>query len=401
MQFFRHLALTVVASAGLLAESTVQTPQTTGPYPVGRTLLHWVDSGRADPLAQVEGARRELMVVVWYPAEAGRQVEAAPWMPAAFLEGEANELVRYRRRSPDPYTIEQAREAIRGIRSRAAENVRAARARAGHPVILFEPGAAINPVFYSSLCEDLASHGYVVVGVAPTGWVAAVAFPGGRVVPRSRKLSGDGDWITGTALPLWTADLRFAIDEIGKLNRDRKSIFYGRLDMGRCGAFGHSFGGAAAILAGLQDNRVRAVADLDGSLWGILDDTSFPKPLLAMLHDSSPQYERRFTDEKMLARQLRGIGELSSFYRRGTPGFRVTIEAARHMTFSDALVLAPWESGGRRTGGVAGDGQKTVEVIRGYVREFFGKFLRGERSALLDRAPGQYGIAELRSTTSP
>jgi len=39
-------------------------------------------------------------------------------------------------------------------------------------------------------------------------------------------------------------------------------------------------------------------------------------------------------------------------------------------------------------------------VIRGYIREFFAEFLSGQASSLLDRAPGEYGIAQLQSTVA-
>ena len=194
-------------------------------------------------------------------------------------------------------------------------------------MILFEPGYMINPAFYSSLCEDLASHGNVVAAIAPTGWIAGVTFPGGRVVARSRKLLDDAKWVRTMALPLWTGDFRFAIDKLGKLNRDRKSILYQHLDMNRIGAFGQSFGGTAAILAGSRDDRIRAVADLDGGAFGILDGKPLGKPLLVMLHDRSPQYESRT--------EGRGVEEMSLLYQKGSPGYRVTITASRHMTFSD------------------------------------------------------------------
>lgn len=398
-RLLKRFVLLAAATSGLVAQFRLQTPRPTGAAGVGRIVLHLVDSGRDDPVAEVEGASRELMVVIWYPAELGPQPVTAPWIPAAFLEGEAYELAQQSRQSPQPLSLQAAKEMLRGIGSRSAEGVRVAATPPALPVIIFEPGAVINPVFYSSLCEDLASHDNVVVGVAPTGWIAGVAFSNDRIVPRSTKLSEDPRWLKRTALPLWAGDLRFTIDQIAKLNRDRKSIFYKRLDTGRIGAAGHSFGGTAAILAGLQDDRVRAVVNLDGSPFGLLDDRSFPKPILSMMHDLSPQVERRFENEQRQERQTRGVEEMSSIYKKGSPGFRVTITAAHHMGFSDQAIFPPWEPGVRRVGAEPGDGETTMEVIRGYVREFFDEFLSGTASPLLDRAPGEYGIAELQSTS--
>ena len=88
-RLLHHFVLLAAASSGVVAQFKSQTPPLTGAHAVGRTLLHLVDSGRDDPVSEVEGANRELMVVVWYPAEAGKLAAAAsfaPWIPAAFLE---------------------------------------------------------------------------------------------------------------------------------------------------------------------------------------------------------------------------------------------------------------------------------------------------------------------------
>ena len=153
--------------------------------------------------------------------------------------------------------------------------------------------------------------------------------------PFSDKLSDDVGWTTRVELPLWAGDLRFMLDQIERLDRDPNSIFFQRLDLKKLGAFGHSFGGAASILAGLQDQRIRAVLNLDGSPFGVLSKTVLPKPLMVIKEDVSPKYWTAPSDEKEKALQAQVGEELSSLYLKGTPGYRVEITEAKHMTFSD------------------------------------------------------------------
>ena len=48
------------------------------------------------------------------------------------------------------------------------------------------------------------------------------------------------------SLRIWTADTRFVLDELEKMNPGkRKSMFAGKLDLKRIGVFGMSFGGSA------------------------------------------------------------------------------------------------------------------------------------------------------------
>jgi pimeloyl-ACP methyl ester carboxylesterase len=235
-----------------------------------------------------------------------------------------------------------------------------------------------------------------VFGIVPTGWVATT-FPDGRYVPASNKRSDDVDWITGTALPLWAGDLRSMLDQIEGLNENSNSVFFHRLDLNRVGAFGHSFGGTASILAGLQDPRIKAVLNLDGSPFGVLSKRVLPKPFMVVKHDISSRYAIVPPDKAGKARQAKVEEELSTVYLQGRPGYRVGVAEAQHMTFSDMAVLVAWADAGGRFGAEdASDGAKTLAVICDYIRTFFDRFLLGQSSPLIERQ-GKAGICVLDS----
>jgi dienelactone hydrolase len=337
------------------------------------------------------------MVIVWYPAETQDSPVHAPWMPERWATSEGLFLYNQRLDSANPLTVGQAQHAIREIVSSSLAEAPLARTESLQPVLLFAPGAGVNATFYSTFTEDLASHGYVVFGIVPTGWVATT-FPDGHTVPGANKRSDDLGWITGTALPLWADDLRFMLDQIEALDRNSNSIFFHRLDLSRVGAFGHSFGGAASISAGLQDPRIKAVLNLDGSPFGVLSNRVLPKPLMVIKHgvSSKPEVAPR---DKVGRAKAKVEEELSSVYLQGRPGYRLTVAGAQHMTFSDMGVLQTWADAGHRLGADdASDGAKTLAVICDYIRAFFDNFLRGEATPLLDR-PGKTGICVLDSNT--
>src|SRR5205085_1069739 len=372
------------------AHSALLTP--TGSYSVGRTFFHWTDPNRTDPV--VARTEREFMVIAWYPAEADTSEVHALWTPERWALSEAKLLYYYQRlNSPNPLTMGEALRAIHGTVSNSIAEAPPARTKNLWPLLLFSPGAGVNLAFYSTFAEDLASHGYAVFAIVPTGWVDTT-FPDGHRVPASGKLLDDD-----IALPLWASDLRFMLDQIERLDRDLNSIFFRRLDLSRVGAFGHSFGGAASILAGLQDQRIRAVINLDGSPFGVLSKSVLPKPLMVIKHATSPQYWTPPRDEKVRAMQAQVGEELSFVYLKGRPGYRVDITDVKHMTFSDMAVLPAWADRGRRFGeDNAADAETTLSLIRDYVRAFFDEFLLGSTSSLLDRAPGKYGISILSRT---
>ena len=373
--------------------SALLTP--TGSYSVGRTFFYWTDPNRTDPVAARGGTKREFTVIAWYPAEANNSEVHALWMPERWALGEAKLLYVGLIADPEKRAMAEALRAVHESVSSSIADAPPARTKNLWPWLLFSPGAGVNPAFYSTFTEDLASHGYAVFAIVPTGWVDTT-FPDGHRVPPSDKRSDDGRWI---ALPLWASDLRFMLDQIERLDRDPNSIFSERLDLSKVGAFGHSFGGAASILAGLQDRRIKAVLNLDGSPFGVLSKTVLRKPLMVIEHATSPQYWTPPRDAKDKAKQAQVGEELSSLYLKGRPGYRVEITDAKHMTFCDMAVQPAWADFGRRFGSDnAADAELTLSLIRDYVRAFFDKFLLGSASPLLDRAPGKYGISTLSRT---
>ena len=77
---------------------------------------------------------------------------------------------------------------------------------------------------YSTLAEDLASHGYVVVGFDAPYRTGRVVFPDGRVIGRTPEnnpelYSGEELERAGNKLlAAWTADIAFVLDRLERLN---------------------------------------------------------------------------------------------------------------------------------------------------------------------------------------
>src|SRR5450755_3638518 len=134
-------------------------------------------------------------------------------------------------------------------------------------------GASSQVCNYSTLAEDLASHGYVVVGFDAPYRTLSVAFPDGRVMRRTAENNPESceelpqaqqaDCVN-RELAAWTADSAFVLDRLEQLNKsDVSGKFTGRLDMTRVGMFGHSLGGATAAQFCHDDSRCKAGIDVD------------------------------------------------------------------------------------------------------------------------------------------
>jgi alpha-beta hydrolase superfamily lysophospholipase len=52
-----------------------------------------------------------------------------------------------------------------------------------YPVVLFSPGNGTNVEFYASIASEIASRGYIVIGINHPHDVAAVELSDGRIAP--------------------------------------------------------------------------------------------------------------------------------------------------------------------------------------------------------------------------
>ncbi len=135
--------------------TTLPTP--TGSFAVGRAMVRWRDAAHADTLAPVPGATRDLMVWIWYPAT--RQATAAPteaYLPAPWLAA----LVRYRGKLISRLLD---RDYAR-VHTHSLRHAEVSPRQPIYPVVIMRPGMSALTTEYTTLTEDLASHGYVVVG---------------------------------------------------------------------------------------------------------------------------------------------------------------------------------------------------------------------------------------------
>lgn len=263
-----------VGYAAIRAAQPVALPAPTGPYPVGRTILDWTDHTRTDPLAARPGVPRELSVWLWYPASPHPGAQPAPYTPGAWAGLHLGGL---------PGLGETGFDAVH---DHAVADVPVAVGR--FPVVVLEPGLGFAAPQYTSLAENLASHGYLVAGVTPTysanltilhGQTVSATDAGnppalGATNPHVGQAQLDGDRLVG----VWAADARFAAAQTAALDTDGR--FAGHVNATTTVYLGHSFGGAAAVEACRSDPHCSGAVDLDGTQYGPVVHLGLTKPMM-------------------------------------------------------------------------------------------------------------------------
>ena len=156
--------------------------------------------------------------------------------------------------------------ALEGIAGTATDAAPAAAGR--HPVILLSHGGGTTTAFHAAQAGDLASHGYVVVGIEHPGDAVGVDDGTGHILRPDPKADGTGN----RPYPTRVADVRFVLRHLAEI-RDA-----GTLDTGRIGAFGHSAGGSAIATAMLDESRIDAGAAFEGSVHGAMTRRDLRRP---------------------------------------------------------------------------------------------------------------------------
>jgi predicted dienelactone hydrolase len=388
LAFVGTMAIAGAAAYGYWRHNQVVTlPAPAGPYAVGRVESDWVDASRAETFGSDPNARRELVVWIWYPAASGATTAAAPYLPDSWR------LAMERVRGGLGVLVTQS---LAAVRDHAVADAPLAAARQPFPVIVMQPGLGPIAPDYTTLAEDLASRGYVVIASTPTYSANAVAFPDGRVVERT-----DAGTVPDSAPPdvaksmldrlagVWAADDRFVMDQAQKLNTtDPSGRFTGKLDLNAIGVMGHSFGGASAAQTCHLDDRCKAGADLDGWPYGDVIQNGLRQPFLFMWSvpaslqkDGLQQAER---DTQALVNHSTG------------KTYQLTVEDTRHFNFSDYAVLyEPLLKPMQMLGSI--DGRRGLKITTEYLAAFFDHTLRGAPATLLAGPSPEYPEVEFKA----
>jgi dienelactone hydrolase len=352
--------------------TSVTLPTPTGPLAVGRMVYDWTDDLTLDALAPVEGTKRELLVWVWYPAAAPATTRD-DYLPAA--------LRMVVERDRGTLNSKFLTRDLSKVHAHSLRNAEVSPQERSYSVVIMRAGSSLEVWNYSTLAEDLASHGYVVVGIDAPYRTFEVVFPDGRVMRRTAENNPElvsGDELTHRAnklLTVWTADIAFVLDRLDRLNAsDPSGRFTGRLDMTRVGVFGHSFGGAQAAQFCSQDSRCKAGIDIDGSLHGSVVQTGIHRPFM-FLGSGHGDFS---SDEEV--RQIQA--DMQSVYERlpADGRLRISIRGANHFTFTDdgALLKTNVMRGVfHLLGKLDIDGRRQLEVTAYCVHTFFDAYLKG------------------------
>ena len=367
------LALVAVScSISAQAGDAVSLPVPTGKFAVGTTAFTIVDASRADSLGKGQ-KYRSLTVQLWYPVSTHAGSARAPYLLERPLAGVLLDAQYY---GVDSATLQS------WSRLPTHAWLNAAPRPGSYPVLTLSHGLGTARANYTSLAEELASHGFVL---------AVIDHPhsGLAVRPDGVIVSADdlGDAVNDPAATRLrmadeAGDIAFVLDRMSARKLPaRAAAVSATIDWRRAGALGHSSGGLVAVEACNRNARLRACVDLDGGLvmpggQAMADFVvaGVTKPTLILrsqpIYSDEDHARRGRTREQWEASGKGGLAALDALARKSSGMLFIgRVAGTGHFSFSDGPFTMPTTI--TRFGGKIIDPTRGWIVITTTLREYF------------------------------
>jgi predicted dienelactone hydrolase len=301
-------------------------PKPSGPYAVGTQVMRWIDENRAEPNTPLLDDKRNVIAQAWYPA-AERVLGNRP--RPIYIDG--------LKALPEQVSLFPGfmLKSFGRIETHADLDAPVAADKPVWPVVIFSPGYGGMRAVYTGLATDLASRGYVVIALDHPYESAVTELADGAIAAGIDNFPASGsqaerDAYMAARLNTRVADIRFTIDQLARPKTI--GVLANHIDPEHIAVIGHSFGGAASVASAQRDPRVKAAANVDGTLYDGIWDKSLSQPFLLLDSDhvETGHSDKNKTDNKTLLANLSGTGWTFEIHR------------ANHYSFTDApLFFAP------------------------------------------------------------
>lgn len=252
------------------------------------------------------------------------------------------------------------------------------------PVLIYNHGYGGFTGVYQSVCEDLASHGYIVVSLGHQNESALLMtdsenslanhpdndfyakrekeINGVEInqlqsvilnsdIPNEVKIAYDEllnkSPLHNKSVELWAKDVKETILKLELINQ-KNSILKGALNLDNIGIFGHSVGGATAGELSYNSKQIKAGINLDGFQFGNLNNKQLQVPFLFVSSNSAGNTYLRISPFR---------------FRAKMDCHHVVLNGFTHDMFSDLSIIINKDS-------------RAIKVQRSLILNFFDKYLK-------------------------
>jgi predicted dienelactone hydrolase len=329
-----------------------------------------VDDGRVEMYGQAAGGPRRFLIQIWYPAQLERGDRPAPWMENARMVAPA--IAQWL--NLPSFFLDHLELAHTSSNFDAPVDP----SSAPYPLLIFSHGWGGFRAQNTFQMQELASHGYVIVGMEHTYGAVVTVFPDGSTAYNDPAALPEGvpeaeyDAAARRLVQQWIGDMAFALDVLEDWNQaDPGGRFPDLLDGTRVGVLGHSTGGAAAVEFCATDARCDAGLGMDVWMTPVREatlDEGVPQPFLFLFSEQWPTAKNQALFDRL--RRHSNAGDRT-----------ITVLGADHYDFSDLPALSPLAPQLGLKGPIPGP--RVQHIINAYSLAFFDQALKGEPALLM------------------
>lgn len=377
----RHIFTFILLAVLSLMPALLPVPKLSkpgGPFPVGTRIFTLTDESRAERYSGVDEPRR-FMIQIWYPAHPKPGDSRAPWMNDAHIFARA--LASYLE-LPDFFLDHLELVKIPAYKDASLEQPNQA-----YPIILFSHGWNGFAAQNANQALELASHGFVVVGIQHTYGAVVTVFQDGVVAYNNPDALPsnlpDEDYEKAARIlgDQWAGDIAYTLDFLENQDKDSASPYYISLDFAKVGVYGHSTGGGAAIQFCATDSRCTSLLGMDP--W--VSPTSKTVLDNGLGQSAFFMFSQQWADDT----DSKNNRLFNSFLQHLDPTNRVIyIQGTSHYDFSDMPLFSPIASFLGLKGPI--NGKLVNRIVDDYLVSFFEMTLKGKPTSLFTTGKSPY-----------
>ena len=243
-------------------------PEPGGDYLIGTQSFVLDDVDRDEPYNS-EAEYRRFKVQLWYPSESIDGYEQARWI---------EDGVEVKRALTTDWGLPAfILDHIATYPSSSYRNAPISLNQSSYPVVVISHGWSSLRTLHTDFAEELASQGYIVIGIEHTYGSLATRFSetdieylNREALPRRAETPNYLEF-ANKLVETYAADIIFSLDFITELNEEN-GFFQGKFNLEDISALGHSTGGGAAVKAAMDDERIDRVIGYDAWVEPILQE---------------------------------------------------------------------------------------------------------------------------------
>ena len=342
----------------------------TGNYQIGTQTFYWIDTSRSEWFSENSKDKRELIVQVWYPANA-KSNKKYSWVDYSSQRieslSESFDVPKFMVRAIDRVSTDTY------VETNPIQDTKE------FPIIIFSHGFEGFRFQNTTQIQELVSHGYIVFALDHTYDATLTIFPNGTQIERAQKYcynceKEDFREVFNPQIDTRISDIIFILDQIEKIKKNEiDTNFSNLLDLDKIGIFGHSFGGGTSLAASILDSRIKSCLSLDGWYVPIISDVynqEFDKPFLHLGQTKWSEVENYQILDQILETKS-GIG------------YKLSLQGAHHYDFTDSPHLSNLASKFDLSSELKSD--EILEVTNTAVLGFFDNYLKEIETDWLDK----------------